>query len=247
MGYPHKVVIVTGCSKGIGKATVEQIYKLDDTVTVIGVARSEKDLQNLKETFTSFDFVAGSLTNQATIIELTKLIDLKYRRVDALIANAGVLNPITHIPNIDMEEFRYAFEVNFFSVVSLIKELWVYVRHGRVILNSSGAAMNAYHGLSAYCSSKAALNMFGAGITKEGGFSIAIRPGIVSTDMQEQLRNSPELTDDDKAFFKNLKTEDKLISPSTTGRLFAKLAIGEVDQSWNGKFLSHDDELLKDL
>eukprot|EP00835_Amoeboradix_gromovi_P000306 NODE_10_length_47437_cov_0.363429.p24 type:complete len:149 gc:universal NODE_10_length_47437_cov_0.363429:4229-4675(+) len=146
-----------------------------------------------------------------------------------------------------MEEFRYAFDVNFFSVVSLIKELWVYVRHGRVILNSSGAAMHAYHGLSAYCCSKAALNMFGSAITKEGGFSIAIRPGVVSTDMQTQLTSANELTAEDKAYFLDLRDGDKLIAPSTTGKLFAKLAIGVVKQEWNGLFLSHDDEMLSQL
>eukprot|EP00834_Sanchytrium_tribonematis_P002291 NODE_67_length_25542_cov_1.476831.p12 type:complete len:256 gc:universal NODE_67_length_25542_cov_1.476831:16537-17304(+) len=236
-----KVIIVTGCSKGIGKATVDELFKLYPDAKVIGVARSEKDLEQLKKSYENFDYIAGSLTNKTTIFELTKLIDLKYRRVDALIANAGVLNPINHIPNIDMEEFRYAFEVNFFSVVSLIKELWVYIRNGRVILNSSGAATHAYHGLSAYCSSKAALNMFGQSISKEGGFCLAVRPGVVSTGMQDQLRASEELSPDDRAFFKNLKEEDKLISPQQTGALFAKLALGPVKESWNGAFLSHDD------
>eukprot|EP00835_Amoeboradix_gromovi_P000313 NODE_10_length_47437_cov_0.363429.p31 type:complete len:115 gc:universal NODE_10_length_47437_cov_0.363429:3910-4254(+) len=99
--YQGKVVIVTGCSKGIGKATVEQLYQLDSSITVIGVARSEKDLQSLKETYPRFDYVAGSLTNNSTIQELTKLIDLKYRKVDALIANAGVLNPIVLHVNLD--------------------------------------------------------------------------------------------------------------------------------------------------
>ena len=245
--HPDKVVIITGCSKGIGKATVEQLYALDSSITVVGVARSEKELQALKEVYSNFEYVTGSLTNHQTILELTKLIDLKYKRVDALFANAGVLNPITHIPNIDMDEFRYAFDVNFFSVVSLIKELWLYVRHGRVILNSSGAALNPYHGLSAYCCSKTALNMFGAAITKEGGFSIAIRPGIVGTDMQDQLRNSSGLSPNDRAYFQNLRDEDKLIDPKQTGRLFAQLAIGTVDPTWNGAFLSHDDPRLAHL
>ncbi len=242
-----KVVIVTGCSKGIGKATVEQLYMENSDIVVIGVARSEKELQLLQSSYSQFVYVVGSLTSHSTIVELVKLIDLNYKRVDALIANAGVLNPIQHIPHMDMAEFRYAFDVNFFSVVTLIKELWVYVRHGRVLLNSSGAATNAYHGLSAYCCSKAALNMFGAAITKEGGFSLAIRPGIVSTDMQDQLRNSTELSPDDQQFFQNMKEEDKLISPQVTGKLFAKLAIGEINQEWNGLFMSHDDERLAHL
>ncbi|KAG5459558.1 MAG: hypothetical protein BJ554DRAFT_28, partial [Olpidium bornovanus] len=86
------------------------------------------------------------------------------------------------------------FDVNLFAVFLLTQKALPHLRkqRGRVVMVSSGAANKAYVGWSAYCCSKAALNMLTENLAAEEPeiASVAVRPGVVETEMQKIIRDS---------------------------------------------------------
>jgi NADP-dependent 3-hydroxy acid dehydrogenase YdfG len=82
-----KTIIVTGASRGIGLAIVRSILAQSSETRVIGIARSQSALSSIaKESNGRFEFVAGSITEEAT---RKKAIELAGDKLDGLVLNAG--------------------------------------------------------------------------------------------------------------------------------------------------------------
>src|SRR5271170_7684377 len=139
--------------------------------------------------------------------------------------------------------FRIYPSYNWFTYPNLlqIKEAIPHLRssEGSIIFISSGAATNAYSGWSAYSASKAAINSLTQSLALEESSitSLAIRPGVVDTEMQNDIRTKRDphpfpnpfrlfmwvLTVDGEAMGQNhdkfvqLKKDDKLLSPKVVG------------------------------
>ena len=111
---------------------------------------------------------------------------------------------------------------------------------GRIIFTSSGAAVSTYSGWGAYGASKAALNHLAMSISIEEPSitCIAIRPGVVNTDMQKELRevHASKMSENDAAKFHGLHQTGGLLTPEQPGQVIAKLALDGQHQL-SGKFL----------
>jgi NAD(P)-dependent dehydrogenase (short-subunit alcohol dehydrogenase family) len=86
-----------------------------------------------------------------------------YRGLDALILNAGVIDPLCRIgDDTPLESWKQNFDVNFFPLVTALKISLPYLRKskltGRVVFVSSGAAEKGISGWAPYCAAKAAMN-----------------------------------------------------------------------------------------
>jgi len=108
-------------------------------------------------------------------------------RLDGLILNAGTLT-ISRLEHMDLQKLRDEFEVNTFSLVSIIRHALPALRRskGRVIFNSSGAATDyGRPGWGAYSASKAALNSICRTLASEEPdvATFALRPGQVDTEV----------------------------------------------------------------
>ena len=123
----------------------------------------------------------------------------------------------------------------------LIKPALPYLRqtHGRIILTSSGAATGVYSTWGAYGSSKAALNHLAATLAVEEPdiTSISIRPGVVDTEMQVEVRGHNNVMDSkDAEKFKSLHEEGKLLRPDQPGNVIGRLVLNAGNEL-SGKFL----------
>jgi NAD(P)-dependent dehydrogenase (short-subunit alcohol dehydrogenase family) len=111
--------------------------------------------------------------------------------------------------------------------------------HGRIIFTSSGAATGYYSTWGAYGSSKAALNHLCSTLAVEEPdvTTISIRPGVVDTDMQlEVRRHNQVMNPKDAEKFKGLHEEGKLLKPEQPGNVMARLVV-EAEKGLSGKFL----------
>jgi 3-oxoacyl-[acyl-carrier protein] reductase/7-alpha-hydroxysteroid dehydrogenase len=112
----------------------------------------------------------------------------KWGRIDVLINNAGITSNVSLLESTD-EEFREMFDINFFGVVSLTREVVKYMKDtgGSIINTSSMVGTYGGRNQSAYASSKFAINGLTKSLAKElGMYKIrvnAVSPGVVGTDM----------------------------------------------------------------
>ncbi|SCU81130.1 LADA_0B11364g1_1 [Lachancea dasiensis] len=246
-----KTILVTGASKGIGKAIVEKIFeKGGDNVKVLGIARTLVDLKTLKEQFGSrFDYLCADITDVEAI---GQFIDSQETGIDALIANAGVLSPVKEVGCANTEEWKRLFDVNFFSVVSLVTRTLPQLKNssqGDVILVSSGASVKPYFAWGAYGASKAALNHFAMSLASEepNVHTVAVAPGVVNTQMQTDIRETlgpGNMTSEALKRFTDLHTNGELLEPEVPAEIYANLAIDGIVSEINGKYLRYNDALL---
>ena len=112
--------------------------------------------------------------------------------------------------------------------------------NGHIIFTSSGAANAGYSGWGAYCTAKAAMNSLAKTLSVEEPhvISIAIRPGVVDTQMQTDLReiHASKMQEKDLAKFVNLHKDGALLRPERPGNVMAKLVL-DGPRELSGEFL----------
>lgn len=219
---------ITGTSKGIGKALAEELL-LNENVIVAGIARH----QTIEHP--NYRHLDIDLANLEMLVKELKhiFIDLKSPSKVVLVNNAGVLGEIGYVGEKQPEDFVYAFNVNVTAPAILTNaflQAYAEIQVPHIILNiSSGAGKNPLDGWSAYCASKAALDMFSEVVQKEQNlrgtdvkvFSIA--PGIVDTEMQTQIRQAPEDQFSQLDRFKEYKTSGSLADARTVAKKLVKV------------------------
>ncbi|CCE65971.1 hypothetical protein TPHA_0N01900 [Tetrapisispora phaffii CBS 4417] len=250
-----KVVIVTGASRGIGRSIVDQVLKASDDAVVCGVARSEAPLKEIKSQYGDrFDYTVGDITDAAVLNNLVKIAIDKYGKIDSVIANAGVLDPVQNINEIKVDEWKKLYNINFFSIVELVSITLPYLKKGsgEIVFVSSDASDTYFNSWGAYGSSKAALNHFAMTIAAEEPSvkAVSIAPGIVDTNMQVSIRENfgPQcMSAEATKMFTDLHKDGKLVHSDYPASVYAKLAVFGIPEAVNGKYLSYDDAILKDF
>ncbi|KAJ3244096.1 hypothetical protein HDU78_011494 [Chytriomyces hyalinus] len=252
-----KTVIVTGASRGIGLAIAQHLLE-SGSVFVVGTGRSgsvgNAGLTRLVEK-SRFSYIQGDVCEAATQQRCIDAALAFGHGLHAVVFNAGVIDPVERIANIDMDALTSLFNTNLFSIVALAKLAIPHLNHntggtkGRMIFVSSGAAVSAYAGWGAYCMSKAALNMLAMTLAKEEPdiISFALRPGVVATEMQQTIRSESSaaaMGAEAHGQFKKLLEDSQLLDPAVPGKLVANLVL-DMDADLSGQFLSWNDERLR--
>lgn len=248
------VIIVTGASRGIGQSISEILLNnSDSTIKIIAVARSLAPLQELQSQYGAekVSVIAGDLSEQSTITEIVKTVSEKYNgELTGIIANAGVLDPVERIADADITQWMKLFQINFFSIVSLVSCTLPFLRktQGQVVLVSSGASTKGYYGWGAYGASKSALNQFAAQLAAEETDIkvIAVAPGVVDTQMQVDIRDKfgANMTAEALQRFIDLKNNNGLLKPEVPATIYANLAVRGVPKGLNGTYVRYNDERL---
>ena len=242
------VVIVTGASRGIGAAVAYWLGKAGAAVTL--VARSE---ENLNETGDEVRRLGGKpLVCRADVSQydaccmaVDKTLD-RFGRIDAVVNNAAIVQPISGIARTDPADWRHNLEVNLFGPFNLIRAAVVALRRqkGRIVNVSSGAANLALESMSAYCTGKAALNHFTRVLAVEEPelTALTVRPGVVDTDMQTYIRQegAQAMPSDQADYYQQLKDRGELELATIPARSIAWLAL-YAPHEFSGRFLDYDD------
>ena len=244
-------VIVTGASRGLGAAVAGWLAQSGAGVTLI--ARSEDDLGRVADKIlragrepvvcpmdiSDFESCRRAVANTLE----------RFGRIDSVVNNAGIVQPIAAIADSDPANWRYNIDVNLIGPYNLIRAAFTHLRkqNGRIVNVSSGAANLALAHVSAYCTAKAALNHFTRVLAVEEPAltAVAVRPGVVDTDMQsfirqEGLRSMPA---EQLAYYQQLKDHGQLEPPQIPARSIAWLAL-HAARRLSGQFLDYDDPLI---
>lgn len=192
-----KTAVITGCLKGIGKATMELFAQNGADV----IAGCQFESQEFRAHIASLSKAAGvsiipvvfDLCDSEQIKNAAKLINSSKKRVDILVNIAGLTqDAVFHM--ITMEQIKKIFEVNFFSQILLtqyITKLMLRNKKGSVINIVSIAGLDGNPGQLSYSASKGALvaatRTLSAELAPQGIRVNAIAPGVIKTDMTEHL------------------------------------------------------------
>lgn len=191
--------LVTGASKGIGRSIAISIASSGKPV--IALARKSAELEMVGTELSNLHpdciTVACDLGASEDISQAAEKIRNQFGHLAGLIHNAGTINPIANMMDVERVDWARSIQVNLIGVQELTCQLDSILggaAHSRVTTISSGAAKRSIHGWSAYCVAKAGLDMWSMCMAEEGAknniSSLAIAPGIVDTGMQEDIRSS---------------------------------------------------------
>ncbi|KAI8645228.1 hypothetical protein BD408DRAFT_412016 [Parasitella parasitica] len=246
-----KVIIITGASKGIGKAaTLQAIGKYN--AKVVAIARSKDLLDQLAKQVDKKDhleYVAGDVCDEKVVYKAVNIAIDKWGRLDSVIANAGVIEPIAPVAEGPVEGWKRLFDVNVFSIITLVQAALPSLRKskGSIVIVSSGAALKGYKGWGAYGASKATVNHIAKTLAVEEPdvTTIALRPGVVDTEMQGFIRSQGEQgMKEDHAKFTELHRDGKLVQPEDPGHVLVALA-NNPPKKLSGNMYSWNDEEMK--
>lgn len=146
-----KVTVITGCSSGIGLATVERFVKAGAKVVMADISDTTvlaKELGCL--------FIKTDVSKEEDVKNLMEQTHKVYGEIDVLINNAGIMMPEQVLADADLEDYQRMYSVNSFGVLLGLKYGPRYMKDGGSIINTAslGGKIGA-PGYGAYGSSKA--------------------------------------------------------------------------------------------
>lgn len=220
-----KLLIISGGSKGLGKSLVE-IYSSRGW-DIIELSRSGNSKFNFRVDFNKPDEIDNWLSKILINIDKDNITELH------IINNAATLTPIDKNYRIDTSLTIQNMNINVVSSIIFLNYLTKDFRKldtPKTIVNiSSGAALKGYSGWSLYCASKAAMENYMNSIMiqeedEKFPFSaINFDPGVMDTQMQEEIRSSKTSQFPTLERFIDLKKNNELRSPESVAELLSEL------------------------
>ncbi|KAF8663476.1 hypothetical protein AX16_001044 [Volvariella volvacea WC 439] len=223
---PRKpVVVVTGASRGIGLEVTRHLLNAFDA-NVVTISRTKTpELESLASH--ALSILECDIADELSLTEAIARAEEVHHHIDGLVLNAGTLDPLCRVGDgTPLAAWKHHFDVNFFSLVVAVKAALPALRRselgGRVVFISSGAAVKGVAGWGPYNASKAAMNSLSRTLAFEEPdvISVALRPGMVDTDMQRRLRETGEqyMTEERYQFFVNTHASGNLVKPEDVGK-----------------------------
>lgn len=191
-----KTVIITGASRGIGEASARLFA--DQGANVVLLARSETTIKAIAAEIGGTALaIACDVSSYADMDQAVQTATEKFGKVDILINNAGVIEPISHIATADPAAWAKAIDINLtgvFNGMRCVLPAMIEAKSGTILTVSSGAAHNPIEAWSHYCSSKAGAAMMTRMTHLEnaahGIRCMGLSPGTVATQMQKDIKTS---------------------------------------------------------
>ena len=191
----EKLVLVTGASRGIGKAIALTLGKAG--ATIIGTATSDEGAANISKIFTENSILGKGMklnvTKNEQITDLLKSITEDFGSVDILVNNAGITRDNILVRMKD-EEWDEIINTNLSSVYKMSKAVlrgMIKKRSGRIISITSVVGSMGNAGQSNYAAAKAGIIGFTKSLAREVGIRgitvNAVAPGFIKTDMTDAL------------------------------------------------------------
>ncbi len=195
----NRVALVTGASRGIGRAIALELAKRG--AHVIALARTQGALEEIDDELRAHGqeatLVPCDLKDFDALDRLGLAIHERWKKLDIFVANAGVLGPVSPLAHIDPPAWDNVFAVNVTANWRLVRSLDSLLRAsdaGRAVFVTSGVASKAetYSYLGAYAASKAALDILARTWAAESAETSTLRvmianPGVLRTNMRAAL------------------------------------------------------------
>jgi NAD(P)-dependent dehydrogenase (short-subunit alcohol dehydrogenase family) len=256
MTLQGKVVLVTGASRGIGRALARGFAA--DGASVIAFARSAQDLQETAHGHTEhFLMVVGDVTSEADVDRLVATTYERFGQIDVLVNNAGIGNAGELLAR-PFSDWAEVIRVNLIGLALCTHRVlpgMIERGYGRVINVVSRAAESPWAGVSAYAASKAGVISLTRALATEVGppkqpdiLINALIPGPTNTAMTRQAGWDPTRLQDPEAVYPHTRFLVTLPVGGPHGRVFWNSQEYEMYTQFNNPHHSEEvSQLLRTL
>ncbi len=190
-----KKIVITGVSKGLGRALAFDFAQLGHTV--IGCARASEELTTLRQQIGESHLLhAVDVSSDAEVSEWARLALESFGPPDLLINNAAIINRNEKLWKISADEFDRSFAVNVIGTANVIRHFvpsMVAVRRGVIVNLSSGWGRSVSANVAPYCATKWAIEGLTQALAEElpnGMCAVPLNPGIINTQMLQSCFDS---------------------------------------------------------
>lgn len=226
MNLSGKIALVTGASRGIGRAVAEKLVAKG--ATVIGTATTENGAQAISQYLGEHGKgFALNVTDESSITAVIDAIKAQYGDIDILVNNAGITRD-NLLMRMKDDEWQDIIDTNLTSVFRLSKALMrtmMKKRYGRIVTIGSVVGTMGNAGQANYAAAKAGLIGFSKSLAREvaaRGITVnVVAPGFIETDMTKAL------TDDQRAAILSQVPANRLGEPSEIANAVAFLVSDE--------------------
>ncbi len=192
MNFKDKIVLLTGASSGIGEALALQLGAQGATLAL--VARRKQVLKSVAERSGATCLILPMDLSKPNAARMAVAKTLKkFKRLDLLINNAGILNKDA-VETLLEKDLQRHFEVNYFSAYRATQAALPALRksRGSLVFVSSPMAKRSASRMAAYCGSKAAMEALADALRIEeaphGVHVLTLRPDLTATPMASRSR-----------------------------------------------------------
>lgn len=182
------IVVITGVTRGLGRAMAEKFIQMGHTV--LGCGRSEKEIALLRQNFKApHDFDSVDVTLDDQVKNWARRLLKACGPPDFLINNAAIINKNAPLWKVSAREFSDVIDANIKGVANVIRHFvppMVERRSGIIVNFSSGWGRSTDAEVAPYCATKWAIEGLTQALAQElpdGMAAIPLNPGVIDTDM----------------------------------------------------------------
>ena len=197
MNTERRVVLITGASRGIGRATARLLAEQGVAIGVNYVhelAAAQQTADDVERAGGRAVLLPGDIADETAVVAMFDELETAFGRIDALVNNAGIVGPSMPLAEMDTARLKRMFDVNVLGAYLCAREAARRMsldRGGRggVIVNVSSAPsrLGSPNEYVDYAGSKGAVDTMTIGLAKElgprGVRVNAVRPGLIETDI----------------------------------------------------------------
>lgn len=183
-----KVVLITGVTRGLGRAMAGEFARLGHTV--LGCGRSTKEIEKLRKSLGQpHDFYPVDVADDEAVKSWASVVLASHGPPDLLLNNAGIINANARLWEIAAREFDAVVDVNLKGVANVIRHFvpeMVKRKRGVIVNFSSGWGRATDAEVAPYCATKWAIEGLTQSLAQElpsGMAAVPLNPGIIDTDM----------------------------------------------------------------
>jgi 3-oxoacyl-[acyl-carrier protein] reductase len=201
MNLSGKTALVTGGSRGIGRAIVQELARAGARVAFVyqsNTAAAEQLIAELREHQADVVGLQADVSSKAAADDVVQKVIERFGKLDILVNNAGIIRD-TLLAMMSEEQWQAVINTNLTSVFNFCQAAtrpMMSARYGRIVNMSSVASEFGNKGQTNYAASKGGVEGFTRCLAKElasRGVTVnAVAPGFIATDMTAAVRNAAE-------------------------------------------------------
>jgi len=194
--FKDKVVLITGASQGIGKATALKFAEQKASLAINDIERQEEQLKELKNEIEKLggraNYYLADVANYEEVEKMVQSIKNDLGKLDVLVNNAGICRDKT-LAKMTKEDWQKVIDIDLTGVFNCTKAALALIvnNRGKIINVSSLVGIRGNFGQTNYAAAKAGIIGFTKSLAKEvGRFGVtvnAIAPGFIETNLTQKM------------------------------------------------------------